>query len=353
MQTHPNGVMMDPLASASKAPMTIDRVFTQENIARARKAIVQMIQIREFEDSLAALFSSGAIMGTAHFCVGQEAVAVGACAAIRHDDYVVSNHRGHGHFIAKGGDLYRMFAEILGKRDGFSGGRGGSQHMSDLSCGFLGSNGITGGGIPIAAGASFASKYFSLGRVVVSFFGDGAANQGTFHETLNMAALWQLPVVFLCENNQYAMSTPVAQSSATGAISDRALSYGMRNCRIDGNDFFAVTDAVAGAAEWARSGKGPTLVEAITYRRHGHSRSDRCEYRSSEEEAYWGLNDPIDRLRTWLLAGGVAGAEIDEIALQARSAVASARDLAIASINPDPSTVCTGLWSDSATTGSP
>ena len=252
-----------------------------------------MVLIRAFEMRIDELFASGQIRGTSHLCAGQEAAAVGACAGLRPDDYVVSNHRGHGHFIAKGGQPRRLLAELFGRQTGYSRGRGGSQHMACFEIGFLGSNGITGGGLPIAVGAALALKLQGRDQVVLCFFGDGAANQGTFHEALNLAAIWALPVVFLCENNLYAMSTHVRDAMAIDHIATRSQAYGMPGRTIDGNDLLAVRDAVAQAAQRARRGDGPSLIEANTYRFLGHSKSDQREYRSAEEEQSWHERDPI------------------------------------------------------------
>jgi len=300
----------------------------------ALNAFETMHVIREFEESLADMFNSGSIMGTAHFCTGQEAVAAGACLALNQDDFVTSTHRGHGHFIAKGGSLTRIFAEIIGKEIGYSKGRGGSQHMADLSCGFLGSNGITGGGIPIAIGAGFTSKYRNDGKVTLCFFGDGASNQGTFHESLNMAAIWKLPVIFLCENNHYAMSTSFTRAIATPTIAERAPAYGIPGEKIDGNDFFAVYQTVCEAVDNARNGNGPTLIEAVTYRKSGHSKSDRCEYRSREEEAYWETKDPIVFLANWLETQPELSGLAQQISNKAKAIVQEAKIAALAAAEP-------------------
>lgn len=252
-----------------------------------------MVFIRAFETKIHDLHTTGVIHGTSHLCAGQEATAVGACAALEGNDFVVSNHRGHGHFIARGGDPNRIMAELWGRIDGYSRGRGGSQHIACKEIGFLGSNGITGGGIPIAAGAALALKIRGSNSVVLCFFGDGASNQGTFHESLNMSAVWDLPVIFLCENNLYGMSTPVSESTSVCNIADRAAAYGMPGRVIDGNDVLAVRDAVTAEAERLRTGGKPVLIECKTYRMFGHSRSDPCDYRPAEEEEFWGKKDPV------------------------------------------------------------
>lgn len=263
-----------------------------------------MLLIRRFEERIDRLFAAQELRGTSHLYVGQEAVAVGAMATLRADDYVTSNHRGHGHFLAKGGDPNRIMAELFGKETGYSAGRGGTQHMADFSIGFLGMNGITGGMMPIAVGAAFSARYRGSDQLAVAFFGDGASNQGTFHESLNMAAIWRLPVIFLCENNCYAMSSPACRLVSAANIADRAAGYGMPGVTVDGNDVLAVRDAVTAAAERARRGDGPTLLEAKTFRTLGHSRGDLCVYRTREEEADWAARDPITRFAETMKSHG-------------------------------------------------
>ncbi|MBI2192119.1 MAG: thiamine pyrophosphate-dependent dehydrogenase E1 component subunit alpha [Planctomycetes bacterium] len=260
-----------------------------------------MVLIREFEQALDQLFASGAIRGTAHFCVGQEATAVGVSAALQAGDYVISYHRGHGHFIAQGGDPARIMAELFGKATGYSGGRGGSQHVSSFEHGFLGSNGITGGGIPVGTGAALALKLQRRNGVVAVFFGDGAANQGAFHESLNLGSLWKLPVVYLCENNLYSMFTHLRESTSVGHIADRAAAYGMPGQIVDGNDLVEVFNAARQAVQRARDGQGPSLIECKTYRMLGHSKSDKRAYRTREEEASWQAHDPITLFRKRML----------------------------------------------------
>ena len=257
-----------------------------------------MVRIRRFEERLLSLFRQGALRGTAHVCLGQEAVAAGACAALTPSDRVISNHRGHGHMLARGADIHRLMAELFGKRTGYSLGRGGSQHLAAVEVGFLGSNGITGGGLPVAAGIGLGLKMKSPGQgVCLCFFGDGATAQGTFHEALNLAAVWRLPVIFLCENNQYAMGTPLSQTCPTQEILERAAGFGMARERVDGNDVQAVFEAVRRARSDVLERGCPTFVEARTFRQAGHSRSDTCEYRDKAEEALWLSQDPIQRVR--------------------------------------------------------
>ncbi len=252
-----------------------------------------MLRIRLFEERLLALFREGEIRGTAHVCIGQEAVAAGACAALKEADLVTSNHRGHGHLLARGAEMRRAMAELFGRETGYSRGRGGSQHMAAFEVGFLGSNGITAGGLPIAAGAALAQRLRETGGVALAFFGDGASAQGAFHEALNLSAVWKLPAVFLCENNQYAMGTHVSRTCPTGRVADRAAGYGIPARTVDGNDPLAVEEAVAEMRARAVAGEGPGFVEAETYRLTGHSRSDLCDYRPAEEEAVWTARDPL------------------------------------------------------------
>jgi len=270
-----------------------------------------MLLIRRVEERMEQVFLEGVISGTCHPCTGQEAVAVGACAALLPTDYIVSNHRGHGHFIAKGGDPRRIMAEVFGKATGYSGGRGGSQHMAHFQIGFLGSNGITGGGIPIATGSALSLQLQKRSEIVACFFGDGAANQGACHEAMNMAAVWKLPIVFICENNLYAMSTSFREAFAISDIAQRAPAYGMPSAITDGNDVLAVRDAVAKAADRARTGGGPTLVECKTYRFSGHSRGDPREYRPRAEEEAWRKRCPIQRLREKLVEMKALSPDLD------------------------------------------
>ena len=306
-----------------------------------------MLLIRRFEEAVADMFSRGLVVGTAHFCNGQEASAVGAVWALRPDDLVTSNHRGHGHFLAKGADPGRLMAELLGKATGYAGGRGGSQHVADFSIGFLGSHGITAGMIPVATGAALSQKLLGTGRVVLAFFGEGATGQGAFHEATNIGAVWDLPIIYLCENNLYAMSTPVAESFRITSVADRACAYGIPGVSVDGNDLQAVHEAVSVAAERARAGQGPTLVETRTWRQCGHSKSDECFYRSDDEEARWLRRDPIDLLAERLIADGHATrADLDAIAAQVEEQVAAAAEFARTSPDPDPATVADNVFAD-------
>lgn len=305
----------------------------------------KMLLIRRFEERLDELFARGVIRGTSHLCAGQDAVAVGACMALQAQDYVTSNHRGHGHMLAKGGDVKRVMAELFGKATGYSGGRGGSQHMACVEIGFLGSNGITGGGLPIATGAALALQMQKRDSVVLCFFGDGAANTGAFHESLNMAAVWRLPIIYLCENNGYAMSTPFAEAFAIEHVADRAAAYGMPGVVVDGCDVLAVREAVAAAASRARASEGPTLVEVKTYRYYGHSKSDKCEYRTREEEADWKARDPIELLAARLQAEGAATQEeLAEVSAAVKADIEAAVAFAESSPEPEPETLREGLF---------
>jgi len=304
-----------------------------------------MLVIRYFEEKVESLFSKGMIKGTAHPAIGQEALAVGACAGVRKGDYITSTHRGHGHFIARGGDPARMMAELFGKRTGYSGGRGGSQLMADYKMGFLGSNGITGGGIPFASGVALSCKLRKTGRVCMCFFGDGAASQGMFHESLNMAGLWDLPVVYICENNGYAMSSAVEKTVAVVDIAGRAAGYGIPGVVVDGNDLCAIREVVRNACKRARDGQGATLVECKTYRLSGHSRGDQCNYRSPDEEAQWWVKDPIKRFRKRLGDEGLLSKEDDKaIKKSARDIVRQAVAFAKASPLPDVAELREGVF---------
>ena len=290
----------------------------------------RMLLIRRFEEKIDALYAEGAIGGTSHLCAGQEACAVGAVAALAPEDLVVSNHRGHGHLLAKGGDPDRLMAELLGKVTGYCRGKGGSQHVMVRGIGFMGTNGITGGGIPIATGLALAQKLRGTGKVVMSFFGDGAQNQGTFHESLNMAALWSLPIVYVCENNLYGMSARFSDHTAVEYVHERAAAYGMRGALADGMDVREVHDAVKPHVDAVRAGGRPVLIELLTYRYLGHSKSDRRVYRTREEEESWRLRDPIDRLRRQLEAEGRPAAELDAIAAEADQRIEEAYHKAVA-----------------------
>jgi TPP-dependent pyruvate/acetoin dehydrogenase alpha subunit len=270
----------------------------------------QMCMIRTFEKEIHGLNNAGLVCGTAHLYIGMEAIAVGACAAMREDDYLTSTHRGHGHCLARGLDPSRMMAEVLGRADGYCRGKGGSMHIADISLGVLGADGIVGGGIPIAVGAAYALQLKKQNSVVICFFGDGASNQGSFHEALNLAAIRRIPVVFVCENNQWALSASFSETTAGGSVAKRAASYGLVGQEIDGNDVNAVFIAVYGAVERARQGLGPTVIECQSYRWEGHSIFTRQEIRKQEEIDEWKQRDPILRWRNKLLESNSATPEL-------------------------------------------
>ena len=285
----------------------------------------KMLQAREFEEQLYYLFLTRPMPGTMHQATGQEAVAVGVGCALRPGDYVTSNHRGHAHCIALDVPLSEMMAEMFAKREGSCHGMGGSLHLADPGRGMLGAFGIVGAGIPIAAGAALSARVRGTDQVAVSFLGDGAVNEGVFAESLNMAALWRLPVLFVIENNQYALSMPVAQSSAGGPLADRGRAFGVPGVTVDGNDVGAVYRAVAGAGERARVGGGPSIVEAITYRIRGHARFEAVGYRPKEEIEAWKAADPIGRLAQALVTEGIAAdEELAEIRAEVGEALSSA-----------------------------
>jgi pyruvate dehydrogenase E1 component alpha subunit len=261
-----------------------------------------IIKIRRFEERTVQLYQTGRIWGYLHPYIGEEAVAVGTCAAINKTDYIVSTHRGHGHSIAKGADLNRMMAELLGKATGYCKGRGGSMHIADTEIGMLGANGIVGGGIPISVGAGFSCKMEGKGRVTICFFGDGASNNGVFHESLNMAAIFKLPVIYVCENNMYAISMSCTESVSCENIADRAVSYGINGDIVDGSNPIDVFEAVQRAVKRAREGFGPTLIEAKTYRFGGHHPNDPEEYRDKKEADYYKKEkDPVINFKKQLI----------------------------------------------------
>lgn len=269
-----------------------------------------MWEIRCFEETLQELFDAGLLHGTMHLCIGQEATAAGGAGILRREDWITSTHRNHGHCIAKGTDLRAMMAEMMGKKTGTNHGKGGSMHIADLKVGNLGSNGIVGAGFPIAAGAALTAQMQGSDQVALCYAGDGATNEGSFHEALNLASIWQLPVVYFIENNLYGMSSSIEQMTNVERLADRGASYGIEGIRIDGNDLVAVVNTVDYAVKKAQRGEGPTLIEAVTYRHAGHSKSDKLLYRSEAEALQWKRdNDPIDRTETLLLEHGILSSE--------------------------------------------
>lgn len=297
----------------------------------------KMLEIRLFEEKVFELYAQNLVPGTIHLYTGQEAVAVGVCSALRKNDYITSTHRGHGHCIAKGAELRRVMAEILGKRTGYCRGKGGSMHIADFSVGVLGATAVVGAGIPIAVGAGLSIKLRKTDQVAACFFGDGASNQGTFHEGINMAAIWKLPVIFVCENNLYAMGTRQSLVMAIENIADRASAYGIPGVAVDGNDVLAVYEATLKAVERARKGEGSTLIECKTYRHRGHSRVDPARYRSKEEVEAWLAKDPIKRFKERLIqTGTLTEAEIQKFEKEASAKVEEAVKFAIESPYPVP-----------------
>lgn len=268
-----------------------------------------MVRIRQFEDRVYLLFLEGEMPGTIHLYQGQEAVAAGVCANLKREDLITSTHRPHGHAIAKGVSLSSLMAELFAKKTGCCEAKGGSMHMGDMDVGMLPAIAIVGGGIPIATGLALASKMMDLNRVAVSFFGDGATSEGAFHEAVNMGAIWNLPIVYVCENNLYGASTHQSKVMKVKNVAERASSYGIPGKVVDGNDIFAVYQAAKEAILRAREGDGPTLLECKTYRRGGHSRSDACRYRDKEEEKVWLEKDPIPQARKKLIQMGVLAEE--------------------------------------------
>jgi len=297
----------------------------------------RMLQIRYFEEKVFELYGQNLVPGTIHLYAGEEAVAVGVCANLRRDDYITSTHRGHGHCIAKGADLGKTMAEILGKKTGYCKGKGGSMHIADFSLGMLGATAVVGAGIPIAAGAGLSIKLRGTDQVVACFFGEGASNQGTFHEGVNMAAIWRLPVVFVCENNLYAMGTRQSLVMTIENIADRAVAYGIPGVTVDGNDVLAVYEAASEAVNRARRGGGPTLIECKTYRQKGHSRFDPAAYRPKGEVEEWLKKDPVSRFKTKLIEMGVLAEKEDEkLRRDAVAAVEEAVKFAMESPFPEP-----------------
>ena len=266
-----------------------------------REMLRQMQIIRRFEERASSDFHAGAIHGVVHCYIGEEAVAVGVCSTLEREDQIISTHRGHGHCIAKGADLKRMMAELYGRETGYCKGKGGSMHIADFEIGMLGANGIVGGGISIITGAGLAAQMDGLGRVAVCFFGDGASNAGPFHESLNIAAAWKLPVIYVCENNLWAVNTPASETVSVTDVASRAAGYGIPGVVVDGNDALAVNEAAATAVARARAGEGPTLLECKTYRHRRHTeRIGQPDIRPAAEIEYWMSRDPIDRLREHL-----------------------------------------------------
>jgi acetoin:2,6-dichlorophenolindophenol oxidoreductase subunit alpha len=328
--------MSQPSAAAFEAAAPAEARDTLPP-ARLIDLLSQMERIRVFEETAEQLYTRGLIHGTMHLSIGQEATAVGAIAALAPADYILSTHRGHGHCLAKGADPGRMMAEFMGKETGYCRGLGGSMHIADVAGGNLGANGIVAGGLPIAVGVGWSMKAQRRHEICMVFFGDGASNEGAFHEALVCAAIWKLPIIFICENNHYAMSLPVEVAVPTASIAERAAGYDIPGITVDGNDLLAVYDAAAEAVARARNGGGPSLIEAKTYRWRGHSKSDRNLYRTSDEIQTWKERDPIAALRAALIGAGVLDeAQAVAIAGAAKDAINAAVAFAEQSPEPDP-----------------
>ncbi|MDX1521873.1 MAG: thiamine pyrophosphate-dependent dehydrogenase E1 component subunit alpha [Anaerolineae bacterium] len=303
--------------------------------------------IREFEDRLHADFAAGKIPGFVHLYAGEEAVATGVCANLSDDDFITSTHRGHGHCIAKGVDIKEMMAEIYGKATGSCNGKGGSMHIADVDKGMLGANGIVGGGPPLACGAGLTAKVKGTDQVTVCFFGDGASNQGTTMEGLNLAGIWKLPVIFVCENNGYAETTSPDYSVSGQDIAARARGFGMPSVAVDGLDVFAIYEAVHEAVDRARRGDGPTFIEAQTYRYYGHFEGDTIQYRDREEEEQYRSRDCLEHFRKVVIEQGLLSeAELDAIDAEAKQAVADAVAFADESPMPNTSETLTDVYVD-------
>jgi acetoin:2,6-dichlorophenolindophenol oxidoreductase subunit alpha len=311
--------------------------------AQLRGMLRTMLTIRQFDQRALELYREGAMRGTTHPYIGMEAVAVGACAALQPTDCITSTHRGHGHCLAKGGDPRLMMAELLGKATGYCKGKGGSMHIADVDAGILGANGIVGGGIGLAAGAALAAQLAGRDDVTVCFFGDGALNQGVLHESANLAAIWKLPVIFVCENNQYAMSARADRFTSVPDPTVRATAYGFPGVSCDGMDVLAVYRTVADAAARARAGGGPSLVVCVTYRYFGHHVGDPLNYRDTAEVDAWRQRDPIQRFEQTLIGRGALTAEDGE---RMRAEVAAEIESAVAVAKAGPEPDVTALMED-------
>jgi TPP-dependent pyruvate/acetoin dehydrogenase alpha subunit len=306
-----------------------------------------MLECRLFEQRTHELFLAGLVRGTTHLGIGQEAVAAGFAGAMRDDDYTFCTYRGHNHTLARGVPMTPILLELVGKQGALMGGKGGSMHLTSVEHGVMGSYAIVGAHLPIALGAAWSAQYRKSGQVAVCFFGDGTTNIGSFHEALNMAAVWKAPVVFVCENNQYMEYTPIRSVTAVDRpAADRAAAYGLEALVVDGNDVEAVHEMARLTIDRARRGDGPSLVEAVTYRHGGHSRADPGKYRPDEEVKAWLARDPITTYRERLGAAGIPAVELDDIERVVKAAVAEAERVAREAPDPDPETATTQLWAD-------
>lgn len=307
--------------------------------SHSQKELVPLLRrmwlIRAFEEKVSSLYAAREIVGLLHLGIGQEAVAVGTCSVLRADDYAFGGHRSHGHAIAKGADIGRLMAELAGRAAGYCAGKGGSMHIVAMDVGFVTATGVVGGTIPLALGAAFTAKERKKGQVAVVFFGDGAGQSGPFHESLNIASLWQLPVIFVCENNGYAEFTPLAAHTKVARLARHAETYAIANSTVDGNDLIAVRAAIIKAVEKARAGKGPVFVECLTHRMRGHYEGDPAKYRELSQLAEWKKKDPIARLTRLLKSQKlISDKEIEAIERDARERVDLAAEFALGSAWP-------------------
>lgn len=329
------------------SPATGPRSYPSISADKKLKIYRMMLDARLFEEKAHKLFFEGLVKGTSHLATGQEAVAAGFAAAMRPGDMTFCTYRGHTHTLLRGADMARLMAELLGRGTGICGGKGGSMHLTDVTVGAMGSYAIVGAHLPIAVGAAWAAHARKSGQVSVVFFGDGATNIGAFHEAVNMAAVWKLPVVFVCENNLYMEYTPISDVTAVpNPAADRAPAYGLEGIIVDGNDVEQVFAVATSAIELARSAGGPSLIEAKTYRHGGHSRADPGKYRPEEEVEEWLSRDPIPAFRSKLETEGVDAGVLDEIESAATEAVEAATDTARQAPMPTPHALTTELWAD-------
>ncbi|MEN4100254.1 MAG: thiamine pyrophosphate-dependent dehydrogenase E1 component subunit alpha, partial [Anaerolineaceae bacterium] len=327
-------------------PERASRLLAEIGRERAREMLLMMFTTRAFEEKAEELYALGKVHGTMHLSIGQEGVAAAASNCMRKGfDYLLNHHRGHGHCIFWGADIPRMMAEFLGKEEGYCRGRGGSMHIADVEHNNLGANGIVGGGLPIATGVGLSIKLRSSGQVCLVLFGDGATNEGAFHESLNLASVWSLPVVFLIENNQYGMSMAIDRSANVERLSMRACSYNIPGITVDGNDVLSLYDVLLPAVESARRGEGPSLIEAVTYRWRGHSKSDRQLYRTRDELKEWQARDPIPRFAAHLVAAGFLDeGEIDQFRQAGYDRIEAASAYADACTEPSVETIMEGVY---------
>lgn len=329
-------------ATATANEATSASTLTPEQV---REALRLMLTIRHFEERALALFRAGEMRGTTHPYIGSEATGVGVTLALQPHDYVTSTHRGHGHTIAKGGDVRKMMAELLGRATGYSGGKGGSMHIADMDKHMLGANGIVGAGMGLATGAALAASLDGSGSVAICFFGDGALNQGLLHEVSNLSAIWKLPVVFVCENNQYAQSTRSDWSIAGGNPAKRAEAYGIPGVSVDGMDLFGVHAAASDLVERARRGEGPSYLVATTYRYHGHHAGDPLNYRDKAEVDSWRPRDPVDRVKREVVERGImAPADVEALEASVIAAIDEAEAFAKASPHPTVDQLMTDIY---------